>query len=108
MRWLFFSAPFWTAEVSGSSIVVLGNLQACGRTRMAISLLVAPAVQGRWPSPSQSSLTSGWEAAGCRERAGGFGQEVAPGCLEGWRVGALASVLKLDDLLLYLPPYLNA
>ena len=67
---VFFSffAPFWTAEVSGFWTVLLGSLQACGRKGVAISIPVAPALQGRWPSPSQSSLTRGWEAA----RLGGW------------------------------------
>ena len=63
----FFRRPFSIAEGTGSRTVLLDSPQACGRTRVAISIPVAPAVGGRWPSPSQSCFTSGWEAAGCRE-----------------------------------------
>ena len=38
----FFSAPFWTAEVSGSWTVLLGSLQTGGRTRVAIFIPEAP------------------------------------------------------------------
>ena len=42
--------------------VLLVGLKAVDET-LAISIPVAPALQGSWPSSSQSSLTNGWEAA---------------------------------------------
>ena len=62
---LFFFFPLlFGPQKSLAWTVLLGSLQACGRKGLAISIPVAPALQGRWPSPSQSSLTRGWEAAG--------------------------------------------
>ena len=45
---------------------------------MAISIPVAPALRGSWPSPSQSSLRRGWEAAGLGGWVWCLGQELAP------------------------------
>ena len=66
--------------------VLLGSL-------LALSIPEAPAVQGRWPSPSQSSLTSGWEAAGGWEGAWRFGQELAPGWVIAFNIGEMGASL---------------
>ena len=64
-----------------------------GQTRVAISIPEAPAVQGRWPSPSQSSLPAGWEAAGGWRGARGFGQELAPGWVIAFDIGEMGAIL---------------
>ena len=60
---------------------------------MAISIPVAPALQGSWPTPSQSSLTRGWEAAGLGGSGGGFGQELAPERIIPFNIGKMGAVL---------------
>ena len=60
---------------------------------MAISIPEAPALQGRWPSPSQSSLPAGWEAAGGWRGARGFGQELAPGWVIAFDIGEMGAIL---------------
>ena len=54
-----------------------------GRNELVISIVVAPALRGSWPSPSQSSLRRGWEAAGLGGWVWGLGQELAPEGLQG-------------------------
>ena len=51
-----------------------GQSPGIGRNEWAISIPVAPALQGSWPSPSQCSLRRGWEAAGLRGWVWGLGQ----------------------------------
>ena len=77
LRLQFFNAVFFSpllfqppkSRIFGLSL--LGSLQ---RNELAISIPVAPA-RGSWPSPSQSSLRRGWEAAGL----GGVGLGPRPG-----------------------------
>ena len=90
---VFFLPLLFGPQKSLAWTVLLGSLQACGRKGLAISIPVAPALQGRWPSPSQSSLTRGWEAAGLWGWAWGLGQDLAPGWLVPFNIGAMGAVL---------------
>ena len=81
----FFSAPFWTAEVSDSRTVSLGSLQALDETSWPL--------RGSWPSPSQSSLRRGWEAAGLGGWVWGLGQELAPERIITFNIGKMGAVL---------------
>ena len=60
---------------------------------MAISIPVAPALRGSWPSPSQSSLRKGWEAAGLGGWVWGLGQELAPERIITFNIGKMGAVL---------------
>ena len=60
---------------------------------MAISIPVAPALRGSWPSPSQSSLRRGWEAAGLGGWVWGLGQELAPERIITFNIGKMGAVL---------------
>ena len=63
------------------------------RNKWAISIPVAPALQRRRPSPSRSSLTRGWEAAGLGGWGWGFGQELAPKRIIPLNTGKMGAVL---------------
>ena len=63
------------------------------RNELAISIPVAPALQGSWPSPSQSSLRRGWEAAGLGGWVWGLGQELAPERIVPFNIGEMGAVL---------------
>ena len=73
--WVIFFPPpllFFPAEVSNLGFLdcFTGQSPGIGRNKLAISIPVAPVLQGSWPSPSQSSLTRGWDAAGLGGGAG--------------------------------------
>ena len=70
-----------------------GQSPGSGRNKLAISIPVPPALQGSWPSPSQSSLTRGWEAAGLGGWGWGFGQELAPERIIPFNIGKMGAVL---------------
>ena len=54
---------------------------------------MAPALQRRRPSPSRSSLTRGWEAAGLGGWGWAFGQELAPKRIIPLNTGKMRAVL---------------
>ena len=63
------------------------------RKELAISIPVAPALRGSWPSPSQGSLRRGWEAAGLGGWVWGLGQELAPERIIPFHIGKMGAVL---------------
>ena len=72
---------------------VTGQSPGIGRNEFAISIPVAPAVRGSWPSPSQGSLRRGWEAAGLGGWVWGLGQELAPEKIITFNIGKMGAVL---------------
>ena len=70
-----------------------GQSPGIGRNEVAISIPVAPALRGSWPSPSQSSLRRGWEAAGLWGWVWGLGQELAPERIITFNIGKMGAVL---------------
>ena len=87
------SAFFFSAEVSSLGFLdcFTGQSPGIGRNKLAISIPVAPALPGSWPSPSQSSLTRGWDAAGLGGWCCGFGQELAPERIIAFNIGKLGA-----------------
>ena len=93
MRAFFFSRSFLDRRSLWLLDCFTGQSPGIWTKRAATSIPVAPALQGRWPSPSQSSLTRGWEAAGLGGWAWGLGQELAPGWLVPFNIGEMGAVL---------------
>ena len=70
-----------------------GQSPGSERSKWAISIPVAPALQRRRPSPNRSSLTRGGEAAGLGGWGWGFGQELAPKRIIPLNTGKMGAVL---------------
>ena len=95
MKLFFFFSP--RSFFNRRSLRVLdcftGQSPGSERSKWAISIPVAPALQRRRPSPSRSSLTRGGEAAGLGGWGWGFGQELAPKRIIPLNTGKMGAVL---------------
>ena len=56
-------------------------------------LAISISLRGRWPGPSQSSSTRGWEAAGLKGWVWGLIQELAPERIIPFSIGKMGAVL---------------
>ena len=90
---IFFPRSFLNRRSLRVSDCFTGQSPGIGRNELAISIPVAPALRGSWPSPSQSSLRRGWEAAGLRGWVWGLGQELAPERIITFNIGKMGAVL---------------